>query len=168
MKQAAEDFGEGQFETWKMMKAIVGRTDVLNIDSSDLVLFTKAREIDFVPRLIYLFDRYNAMTFGVATYSERRNELLEMTKPVEMRGLIGMTAEDREEWTRLAPYRAVVDDLAKQAREDMREVYELAVRVLNDYGPIVRKYFNDPSFPIFAPKAVEVAESEIEAAKIKT
>ena len=164
LKRAADEIGEGKIELWRSMKAVISRTDVLTIDSGDLVIFTKAREFEFVPKLIFVFDRFNTMTFGVAAYSQRRDELLAMTKPVEMRGLVGTTVEDQKEWTRLAPYRAEVDDLAGQAREDMREVYELAVQVMNEYGPIVRRYFNDPTFPIFAPKAIEAAESQEQAA----
>jgi hypothetical protein len=92
------------------------------------------------------------MTFGVAAYSERREQLLAMTNPVEMRGLVGTTVDDEGERRRLAPYRAAVDDLAKQARQDMKEVYELAVQAMTEYGPIVRKYFDDPKFPVFSVK----------------
>ncbi len=143
-------------ETWLLMAALTSRATELHIDADDLIAFMHAREFPFATKFLFLVSRFNSMTHGVDFYSRRREELMAMITPVgEMRGLVGDISQ--EEKQRLAPYIAAVADLAEQARADIKSVNDLALSVLDEFGPIARKYFDDPNFPIPGRAKVEDA-----------
>jgi hypothetical protein len=148
IEQAKIAMGDPEIETWLVMRSFAGKATEINIDADDLIAFTRAREFDFVTRILYLVSIYTSMIYGVESYGKRRDELLNMITPDQMEGLIGHITTSKDEFRHLAPYIATVSDLAEQARVQMKEVYDLCLQVLDEFGPIVRRYFDDPKFPI--------------------
>ena len=148
IKAAKEKLGKGDVDTWLVMVSFAGKPTEININADDLVAFTRAREFGYVTRLLYAFSVYNAMIYGAEAHGHRRDELMQKITPETMQGLIGTIALNSDELRELAPHIATVKDLAEQIREGMKEAHQLASSVLDEFGPIVRKYFKDPSFPI--------------------
>ncbi len=155
----------GEFvELWRAMRSFVGRAKEISIESDDLIAFIRAREFTYLSQILFLASRYNAMIDGVEAYGSRRDQLMEMITPVAMKGLVGSIEVNEQEMRRLRPYIATVQDLAEQTRTNVTEVFEMAKKVTAEFGPIVRRYFNDPKFPVpgIAP---EFSESPQEASK---
>lgn len=73
---------------------------------------------------------------------------MEMITPEIMKGLVGSVELDQQQMRRLRPYIATVQDLAEQTQTNVKEVFEMAKKVIAEFGPIVRRYFDDPTFPI--------------------
>jgi hypothetical protein len=138
----------GEVELWRAMRSFAGKPKEIIIDADDLTAFARAREFTYLTKLLFLVSRYNCMIYGVEAYGKRRDELMAMITPTEMNGLVGSITMNDMEMRRLAPYIATVHNLALQARSDIKDVYDSALAILDDFGPIVRKYFDDPKFPI--------------------
>jgi hypothetical protein len=55
---------------------------------------------------------------------------------------------DDNQLSPLMPYILQVRDLAEAVRAEIRRAYNEAIALSPKFGPIVRRYFDDPKFPI--------------------
>lgn len=135
-----------QADTWLVMRPFLGRPKEININPDDLVAFIKAREFDFVSRFFFLITCYNTMIYAVEDYGIRREKLMSKLTPTKMTGVVGTIEMNEEAYRQLAPDIASMCEIADQTRDQMKVVYDAAIKVMADFGPIVRAYFKDPKF----------------------
>lgn len=143
--------GNGNFEIWQAIKSFSGSFEKLNIDPDDLIVFWQAKEFKYISNILFIFSDFSAMVAGAEVYSKRREKFLERLIPDAMTGLTGHLSLTTEEIKILTPEIAVLNDLANQMRNHNRDLYNRAVQIVNDFKPIVRKYFDDPKFPVPEP-----------------
>ena len=55
---------------------------------------------------------------------------MEMITPEIMKGLVGSVELDQQQMRRLRPYIATVQDLAEQTQTNVKEVFEMAKKVI--------------------------------------
>ncbi len=150
IKDGKAKLGE-HFQLWSAMKSFVGGSTNIPFDVDDMIAFMRAREFRFVSKFILLLSRFNSLESGLDAYRQERDKLLAMLTPQQMDGLFGMVHLTEQEKRQLAPHIAAVNDLAEQVRVHVKDVFDLALEVTNQFGPIARRYFDDPEFPIPAP-----------------
>ena len=132
---------------WQGMLPIAGgESSFVHFDADDLLAFVQAKALDYVSRLILASDRFNGFVHGVAAYSRKREELTAMYS-ADMDGQIGTAEMSVDEYRRLLPYITVVNHLARQVREDSQALYDEVAKLIVEFGPIVKRYFDDPTFP---------------------
>jgi len=73
---------------------------------------------------------------------------MEQITPEKMPGLLGHVSMLPDEFMKLAPKIATVSNLAIQIRSEAKQVHEYSMRLIPEFGEIVRKYFCDKTFPI--------------------
>ncbi len=147
IQEAKNQLRDGNFQTWKGLKAFTGQPIEITLESSDLFVLWKARELALVSRIVFVVANYNAMIYNVEDYGKRRDALMMKFKP-EMTGLVGSFYLDDLERRTLSPEIASIQDLADQALQHIQEVFEEGLKIVDEFGPIVRKYFDDPEFPV--------------------
>ncbi|HEX4158222.1 MAG TPA: hypothetical protein VHY79_07080 [Rhizomicrobium sp.] len=159
IEEGKRDIGDQNVETWKVMRAFVGKPVEIHMDADDLIVFTRSRKFGYVTDLLRAVSAYNSMIYGVEAYGRQRDALMAQITPYEMDGLIGKTAIHHDHYMKLAPYMATVEKLANDMRKEIEDVYTASLKASDDFGPIVIKYFNDPKFPVPGRSKVEVAAS---------
>lgn len=148
VREAESRVGNGNFEIWQAIKSFSGSFEKLNIDPDDLIVFWQAKEFIYISKILFIFSDFSAMVAGAEIYSKRREKFLERLVPDTMTGLTGHLSPSPEQIKILAPEVAVLNDLASQMRNHNRDLYNRAVQIVKDFKPIVRKYFDDPKFPV--------------------
>ncbi len=136
-----------ELEAWRGLQPFIGHPMEIETPTNDLTAFWRAGALNYITKLMFLFNSYNSMIYAVEAYSIRRQALFEKITPDQMNGLIGSVTFSEEQARALNPEIQSVRDLADQVRQQMKEVHDEATEVMTAFKPIVREYFNDPKFP---------------------
>jgi hypothetical protein len=131
-----------------VMLPMIGKPHEVHISADDLIAIARSRRFDYITDLLHFVAQYNSMIYGVEAYGRRRDALMAEITPDTMVGLIGRVAIPDTLMARLRPQVAVVRDLADQTRIEVKELYDASSKIVDAFGPIVKKYFDDPSFPV--------------------
>jgi hypothetical protein len=119
----------------------------VRFEVEELVVFLEARRGDFLSRIIMLGDRYNGLMEGIRAYGAARNAFL-LQFPALMQGGAGQPLLTNEQLLKAAPHYASLNVTAGLMIEHIDEYLTDARTLAQDFGPIVRKYFDDPAFPV--------------------
>jgi|HubBroStandDraft_6_1064221.scaffolds.fasta_scaffold86222_3 hypothetical protein len=149
-------------EIWITLLPQIGKPQEIHIEPDDLIAFTKSREFSFVTDLLGLCSQYNSMIYGVEAYGIRRDRLMERLTPEMMDRYFEGASWDDPKLRPLMPEIFAVRDLGDAIRAETKSLYEEALKVQPQFGPIVRKYFDDPHFPIpgIVPGAIPQTDSQ--------
>ncbi len=74
-------------------------------------------------------------------------------------GSVGESYLSNEEQRRLLPRMMELNSLIKGLRQHLAEDSEMALKLAREFGPILRRHFNDPKFPGFDLDRVEPPSS---------
>lgn len=155
MDERAERDGRSDMRLFERVSPIVG-LDIekpVEFTAEDLSMFVAAKRVDYVDDLLLLARRQAAIVGGLREYGRLKVEhyYLHVSKGVTTR------AEDGVSTTRLrvsaedANFLRVkgeeLDIYLRALRAQLDEYAEQARRVANEYGNIVRTYFDDASLP---------------------
>ena len=154
--------GQQPDDDWLAMRPLVGKPKEINVTADDLVILVRSRNFDHLTKLMHLFSLYNSMIYGIEGYSARREALMEKITPEELVGIHGKVAMHPKQFAELLPKIITASTLAKQIRKEASEVFDLAIEVIKEFGPIAKAYFNDPKFPI--PSVIAGADDKLKKA----
>jgi hypothetical protein len=157
MISQADADGHSDLALWQKVVPTVGFTSrEIRFDAKELILFVSAKEFEYLNDLLLLAERYAALEAGFREYADRRGRLTDQLSAV-MTGNVGTTYLTDEQKTKFEPRAVELTVLITQLREFLARDYPKALSVAERYGPKVRAFLNDPSFPILAiPKDVKI------------
>jgi len=154
-------------EPWQVVMPIVaqaGEKD-LQFAAEELALFLGARENGFMHTIMLLAQRHAAGQSAMREYQVQRERMLELVPtPDEMDGLLGKAMISDEELRRLRPRGASLNSLVTQISEGLTENIDLCREAASGIGPILARYFDDPSIGgVSFPSPEELGELLLEA-----
>ena len=135
-------------EPWQVLKPLIGQTDEgsVRFSAEELSLFMAAREREFMLDLMLLALRHATSIAVMEEYCTRRERLMTLVPhPESFDGEIGKAMVSEEEIRKLLPYTVPLNSMVSQMASASQENLELARKIAQGIGPIVQKYFNDPT-----------------------
>lgn len=123
---------------------------LVEFTAAELALFMEAQRGE-IAESMQMLARRNATVGAVL---ERYNECLDvlrakMPPPQVLEGGRRTTAFTEEQYMALAPHMAILDSLIEQLVPVLREDTQLGHSIAAEFGPVLRKHFDDERFPAF-------------------
>lgn len=152
LRQAIADAPVEGAELWQCVEPVVGFAgeDRITFDAEELALFLAAGKGDFAEALLLLARRHAVQAEVLKEYGVRREQLRrDMPAPAAVQGTRGSTFLTHEELMQVRPQMVGLNTLLSQLLEHLAEDVGLALALADDFGPILRTYFDDPKYPSF-------------------
>ncbi len=131
------------------MLPMIGNETRIYFDPDELSLFLSMNDNELLSQLMVLDERHNSLISAFEAYATKRAELT-ATFPAMMNGQIGTTEMDERTWRMVEPRMVELDMLAEQIRQRAKEDLEEVTAILPAFGPKIRAFFKDSTFPIMA------------------
>jgi hypothetical protein len=133
--QAAAD----KMEPAACIRALGNPLEALHFSSEELTLLLSIQDYELLNDLMNLDNRHNMLVALQAKYNEMRADLERELAGAEMLGpTLGKTALDREQYARVAPKIAALNDLAAGMLTASQEQAESSTDVLDRLGDLLR------------------------------
>lgn len=135
---------------WQVLIPMVGHTDEgdTRFTAEEMAIFMAADEMEYLRDIMLLAQRHAAAIASFREYRVARDGLRPMLPaPEGFDGQMGTMLLSQQQVNALAPYTIPLDNVARDLAESLEEDLELARRVANDFGPILKRYFNEPKMP---------------------
>ncbi|MEA3037115.1 MAG: hypothetical protein QOH04_2892 [Sphingomonadales bacterium] len=139
-------------ELWQCVEPVVGFAgeEHITFDAEEAAVFLAAGKGDYVEALLLLARRHSVEAEVMKEYGVRREQLRrDMPPPAVVEGTKGSTYLNREEFMRVRPQMVGLNTLLTQLLEHLDEDVALGLALARDFGPILRDYFKDPTYPQF-------------------
>lgn len=139
-------------ELWQCVLPVVGFAgeERITFDAEEAALFLAAGRGEFAEALLLLARRHAVQAEVMKEYNFRRTQLRkDMPPPRHVEGSVGSTYLNQEEMMRVRPQMVELNSLLEQLLGHLEEDVVLALALARDFGPILRPYFKDDSYPAF-------------------
>jgi hypothetical protein len=136
---------------WQYVRPIAGLQDDnrIGIEPDEAAIFMAAQEADYVNDLLLLPRRHAAVTAALIEYGRKREDLAKLMPVESFVGEWGSAYMTKAESDALKPRMVELNSIIRQARTVMEENRETALSLARRFGPILKAYFKDPTFPGF-------------------
>lgn len=142
--------GNENMEPLSALVPMIGHTDegTVRFVAEEMAVFEAAKERDFMMDTMLLGQRHASSLASFQKYCELREELSAIMPTSDaFEGEMGSVMLTREQLLRLKPRTIMLNSLVIQLENGLEEDLRLARNVALAFGPIVQRYFNEPTFP---------------------